>query len=249
MRLALLTDIHEDLPSLQKVLRRLSRTGYDRLICLGDIAGYSPKYYSYPGSRDAHACLELLREREAIIIPGNHDLHEAGRIPEHSDIFSFPPDWYKLSLEERSERSGGRIWLHEDQAQSNFTSDDMDLLGSLPEFRVLEDQGTRILLSHFAYPNLSGFAKTFYRSRREFDAHLDFMASHGCSIGFMGHAHVQGYLKADRRSFEHYAYGRTRTNGDGFAICLPPVTRNNGRRGFCIFDRDSGLLQVRRQLF
>jgi len=82
MRLAILSDIHEDFERLQLAFKKIDRKGCDSSICLGDISGYSDLHYNYPKKRNASACLDLIREKCDIIVPGNHDLHAAGKIPE-----------------------------------------------------------------------------------------------------------------------------------------------------------------------
>ena len=71
--------------------------------------GFSLPYYKYGETRDAKACLELVREKCQIIIPGNHDLHAAGKIPEHSDVFDFPANWYELDDQGRRELAGEEL--------------------------------------------------------------------------------------------------------------------------------------------
>ena len=175
MRLAIITDIHEDHANLQKVLKSIDRTGCDKLICLGDISGYSEQFYSYKRSRNASACLELVRERCDIVIPGNHDLHAAGRIPEHSAIFDFPPGWYDMAPRQQSEQTNDELWLHADDLNPGYSDADIAFLTSLPEYAILNTPGINILLSHYAYPNLSGFKKGFYSWEREFGPHFEFM--------------------------------------------------------------------------
>lgn len=62
MRLGVISDIHGNLPALKKVLPELGDV--DRLICLGDIAGYNP----YLGE-----CLELVQDTCDLVLQGNHD--------------------------------------------------------------------------------------------------------------------------------------------------------------------------------
>lgn len=71
MRWALLADVHANLEALRAVLRDLeSWPGY-RLLCAGDLVGYGP---------DPAACLELLLERDAICVAGNHEAMVLGRL-------------------------------------------------------------------------------------------------------------------------------------------------------------------------
>lgn len=62
--IALLSDIHGNLPALKAVLDLAISLGCNRFISLGDIVGY----YAQPGE-----CIDLLREHNAVNIMGNHD--------------------------------------------------------------------------------------------------------------------------------------------------------------------------------
>jgi predicted phosphodiesterase len=64
-------DIHGNREALAAALSLLQRRGVDRLVCLGDVVGYNA---------DPDECVEMLRERHAIVIAGNHDLIGTGRL-------------------------------------------------------------------------------------------------------------------------------------------------------------------------
>jgi len=75
MRLAILSDIHANLPALQAVLKRLDELGYDEILCLGDLVGY--------GAQPSE-CLDLILDREIPCLLGNHDAGVAGLLsPDH----------------------------------------------------------------------------------------------------------------------------------------------------------------------
>jgi predicted phosphodiesterase len=59
-----LSDIHSNLEAFQAVLEDMRTIRFQRMICLGDVAGYaaSPK-----------DCLDLLRTLETEVLQGNHD--------------------------------------------------------------------------------------------------------------------------------------------------------------------------------
>jgi putative phosphoesterase len=65
--IAVLSDIHGNLPALQAVLSTASSLGCDRIISLGDVVGY----YAQPGE-----CIDLLKAHNAINIMGNHDSYQ-----------------------------------------------------------------------------------------------------------------------------------------------------------------------------
>jgi diadenosine tetraphosphatase ApaH/serine/threonine PP2A family protein phosphatase len=64
MRLALIADIHSNLEALTAVLKEIDDRQVDAIYCLGDIVGY--------GS-DAAICTDMVRERCAGAVMGNHD--------------------------------------------------------------------------------------------------------------------------------------------------------------------------------
>src|SRR2546425_13266284 len=64
MRLAVLSDVHSNLPALQAVLADVDRIAPDGIWVAGDLVGYNP----WPNE-----VLEILRERHVRAIRGNHD--------------------------------------------------------------------------------------------------------------------------------------------------------------------------------
>jgi predicted phosphodiesterase len=69
MRIAIVSDIHSNLPALQAVLADMGEA--DAIWCLGDFVGYGP----WPNE-----CIALLREARVTAISGNHDLAAIGQI-------------------------------------------------------------------------------------------------------------------------------------------------------------------------
>lgn len=63
-RIAIISDIHGNLPALEAVLADIAREGVDEIICLGDVIGY--------GCRP-DACLELLKDKCMVTVRGNHE--------------------------------------------------------------------------------------------------------------------------------------------------------------------------------
>jgi len=245
MKLAILADIHEDHQRLERVLRRADREGYDRLVCLGDIAGFNNTHYRKLSERSAHKAIEMLRSRDAIVVPGNHDYHLVQRIPAVADVFDFPIEWYSMEYRERKQISADRIWLHEeDLVDPQITEADLAFLGSLEEFRIINTGDLNVLLSHYAFPNLAGFEKGFYDTPSDFTEHFNFMQRHHCQVSFTGHAHIRGFYLAEPRNFRQYAYRSKRLKYFPVCIGVPPVASNSNRSGFCIFDTERLSLSV-----
>jgi diadenosine tetraphosphatase ApaH/serine/threonine PP2A family protein phosphatase len=65
MRIAVISDIHANLHALESVLTDVDRESVDEIWCLGDVVGYGPR---------PNECCDLVRERAAISLCGNHDL-------------------------------------------------------------------------------------------------------------------------------------------------------------------------------
>ena len=64
--IALISDIHGNYPALETVLNEIDKTGCNRIISLGDVAGYYPMI---------NECAALLRGRGIQNIMGNHDYY------------------------------------------------------------------------------------------------------------------------------------------------------------------------------
>jgi predicted phosphodiesterase len=61
---AIISDIHSNLPALLAVLEDIASRGIGRIVCLGDVVGYGP---------DPVACWRLVSETCETVIRGNHD--------------------------------------------------------------------------------------------------------------------------------------------------------------------------------
>ena len=78
MHLAILSDIHSNLPALEAVLSSIERAGVERRWCLGDVVGYGA---------EPDACARLVDQSCELCLVGNHDLAVLGQL----DISSFSP--------------------------------------------------------------------------------------------------------------------------------------------------------------
>jgi predicted phosphodiesterase len=72
MRIALLSDVHGNLPAFEAVLTDIESAGAEQLWCLGDLVGYGAQ---------PDECVALARERCTLSLAGNHDLVVTGEIP------------------------------------------------------------------------------------------------------------------------------------------------------------------------
>ncbi|MBN2659364.1 MAG: metallophosphoesterase family protein [Spirochaetales bacterium] len=77
MKVLLLSDIHGNSVALEAVLAEPEARACREIWVLGDLAGYGP---------EPDRCYSMLRDRKALLIPGNHDLYYGGKM--RSDFFS-----------------------------------------------------------------------------------------------------------------------------------------------------------------
>jgi hypothetical protein len=99
MRIAVISDVHANLPALEAVLDDVRGVCVDELWSLGDVVGYGP---------NPNECCALVQERASLALCGNHDLAVLGTI----DIDEFTGDaaaaarWTAAILD-----PGARKWL------------------------------------------------------------------------------------------------------------------------------------------
>lgn len=119
--IALISDIHGNLPALEAVLADIDRVGgVDGIFCLGDVVGYGP---------EPIACIDLVSARCKVYLQGNHE-HAVVHGP-----LGFHPaarraiDWTQRQIEEQPPAKRQALW---------------DLLRHLPQRHEMGD----ILLVH-----------------------------------------------------------------------------------------------------
>jgi predicted phosphodiesterase len=78
LRLAIISDIHANLPALESVLAEIQEADVDELWCLGDVVGYGAQ---------PDECAALVAERCDLCLVGNHDLAVLGEL----DVSAFSP--------------------------------------------------------------------------------------------------------------------------------------------------------------
>jgi predicted phosphodiesterase len=71
MRIAVISDIHSNLHALEAVLTDIEANAIDEIWCLGDVVGYGPR---------PNECADIVRERSAVALVGNHDLAAIGTL-------------------------------------------------------------------------------------------------------------------------------------------------------------------------
>ena len=102
---AVITDIHANLPALQAALARIDELGIDRIYCGGDLVGYGP----HPNEVRA-----LIAEREIPTIYGNYDYAIARDLEDCGCAYITPHD------KEIGQQSVDWTLVHTDQTSKDF---------------------------------------------------------------------------------------------------------------------------------
>ncbi|MBF0627491.1 MAG: metallophosphoesterase family protein [Magnetococcales bacterium] len=90
MRIALISDIHGNLPALRAVLQALPQV--DLLLCAGDLVGYYP---------DVNEVCVAVRQSGAWTVRGNHDAYLLDLLPSDPDRrVAYRTDWSRAVLAE-----------------------------------------------------------------------------------------------------------------------------------------------------
>lgn len=245
MRIGLISDIHEDIHNLEKALLALEGLA-DEIYCLGDITGFTDEFYSF--KPDANECIRLVRENCSGVVIGNHDLYSVQKIPRHCSGFQFPENWYSLSEAKKREIAGKKIWLYTNEDPPELSDFNKAWLNQLPEYKKCEIAGSKILLSHFFYPDLTGSETLKKFTYTSVSSHQAYMSALGADMAFCGHVHSEGLLKASRKQLgvrrilgmpvAFSAFEKKSKIEKNEFIAIPAVASGHRRSGFALFDTE-----------
>ena len=244
MRLGIISDIHSDVLALEAALKILSAREYDKLICLGDIAGYSYHYKNNIEGRNSDECIKLVKQHCDYVMAGNHDMYWSMRLPDYLRKIKYPENWYKLNLKERMNFSNESIWLYDDEVDETILTEHIEFLTTLPETYIMECEKFSVLFTHFLYPDITGSSKFFPTAIEHFRPHLKFMKTNNCLLGIAGHAHLHGYSVTSMDNFRYNFFGKTKLDPLPQVIVGPAITRGDSKNGFMIFDTETNELEV-----
>ena len=237
MRIGIIGDIHEDLVALKDAFSILEHASCDQIVCLGDIVGYKVTAYHYLDTRNAHECIAMVKANCSAVVVGNNDLYQIRKLPEFKGGFDFPPNWYDLDFYERKALGKENVFLYEDvQLPSLLTKNDRAYLEDLPETFIIDHDKGKILLSHFAFPDLLGVGTYFPKTAEEFQDHLTFIERHHCTLGFSGHMHFEGVSICNRQTLKRNDFVKCSVPDSTQWIYGPCVARGRFNNGVMIFD-------------
>ncbi len=95
LRVAVISDIHSNLPALSAVLGAVDAARDEEVWCLGDVVGYGAA---------PDACADLLRDRCQLCLVGNHDLAVLGEldVAAFSETAAAAVDWTRANVAEET---------------------------------------------------------------------------------------------------------------------------------------------------
>ncbi len=161
MKIALISDIHANLPALEAVLRHARRREAEAVWNAGDLVGYGP----FPD-----AVVQRLREEEVVSIVGNYDLKML-------EILAKEEDWRK---KKGPEKTFAFRWAHD-----QLSLESRQYLSFLPHEIRWTVEGRRVLITH-ASPASNKEHLTYYTSKKRLRK-LAKMAD--ADIVICGHSH------------------------------------------------------------
>lgn len=216
-RFGLVADVHANLQALEAVLAHFDAEGVDEIWCLGDVVGYGG---------DPAACVELVRERCAGTVRGNHDAAAVDR--RLRDGFN-PHARAAIELQAELLDAETLAWL-----------------SGLPPLIELDD----VVLLHGSVSDPEGFP--YVMGAWDADRELRALAARW---GFYGHTHVPaGWRKAlDHDAPERIEFptsGEIPLDAPGRYLVNPGAVgqpRDGDPRAACaVFDRAAARLRIAR---
>jgi len=166
-RIAILSDIHANLPALTAVLEDVRKAGITEIFFGGDTVGYAAK---------ADECVSLVRHHGGRSVLGNHDYYTNAVIANEENIPG-GQGW-----------TGNPVWAGVIHAARTLSADNARWLAELPGFMEIPGGIISHASLHFAeewpYLHSSGDAAPT----------LDLLEKKRYGIGFFGHTHQQTHF-------------------------------------------------------
>lgn len=173
MKIAVITDVHANLPALEAVLGAIRAEQCDAIFHVGDAIAIGP----YPAE-----CLDLLQKTPNLhCVAGNHDLYFVDGLPTPQ------PNWMSDGEAEH------QLWTHKQLGEQRKA-----VISRWPLIHKDVFEGVNAVFVHYGF---SGSGKDFagvVRNPKETD--LDHMfAEHEADLVFFGHDHSPSDMKGKAR--------------------------------------------------
>ena len=175
MRTAIISDIHANQEACEVVLSDIETRSVDRIICLGDVIGYGP---------DPSACIDLVSERCAFSLLGNHDFASLYEPTNFNPIAAKGSYWTRDQFESST-----------DEMDRAATARRQAFLHLMKYYAFLDDNRDFLLVHASPRKPLSEYLFQDDVQKPSKLAHA-FLAMPG-AYAFVGHTHVPGVFSAE----------------------------------------------------
>ncbi|MGM0575601.1 MAG: metallophosphoesterase family protein [Myxococcota bacterium] len=211
MKIALISDVHSNVEALKTALAWIDAHGIERIYCLGDVVGYGA---------DPNPCCDLIRQRCAVTLMGNHDAAVVGVMD---------TDYYYPAARDAI------FWT-----RRQLTPDNFRWLYGLPYTHMLEDAG----LYHAAPIRPSGFY--YVVQARDAQAHTA-VYDKLRTWSFVGHSHLTFQFVLNEKKAKDVTGKRLQPKaGRKFIVNVgsvgQPRDRDN-RLCFGVYDTEAGAFE------
>jgi predicted phosphodiesterase len=245
MKIGFLTDIHEDIKSLQKAFKLVEQEKADSIICLGDIVGFALPFYKNIDDRDADRCIKLIKENCSYAVLGNHDLFAIRQTPKFTFGFNYGKNWYALDYEKRSKLAKQKIWLYEDsEIPTTLNDHSVEYLRGLNEYEIFQAGNLNIFISHFCFPDFSGSSIFFPEQPFHLKKHFEFIENLDCRISFSGHGHPEGCVITDEEKLSLINFGEYIIKSSRNWLVVPCVANTSRKNGVLVFDTNNFSIKI-----
>jgi len=218
MKYGILGDIHGNLSALEAVLARMDAAGVETLISVGDVVGYGAA---------PRECIALLRERDAVVVKGNHDAACIGEL----DDSNFNP-YARAAV----------AWT-----RAELSEDDIRWLTELPMTATLEH--CQVAHGTLHHPEFYDYVLSI----TDADPSLDVMVRPVC---FVGHSHIPLTVMRFVDSPERSAYTfDTEIDLSQTTVALINVGSvgqprdENPQTAYALYDSDTRRVAIRRTTY
>jgi predicted phosphodiesterase len=172
MKIAIMTDLHANLPALKAVLPHFAEEEIDEIVHLGDAISIGPQ---------PRECLEMLKSHSGVsLIMGNHDHWYANGLPDPE------PNWM----------TAGEL-QHQHWTHKQLSNDFKNWVRTWPWIIEREIDGFKLAFMHYALgPDGRSYKDIIFRPTSE---KLDSYFGGQADLYFYGHVHVASDIQGQAR--------------------------------------------------
>ncbi|MFX1704737.1 metallophosphoesterase family protein [Chitinophaga sp. CC14] len=164
LKLAIISDIHANLPALISVLEDIEQFGAHQVYCLGDLTDAAPWH---------NEVIDLIRQKNIPVIMGNHD-----------ERIAFDHPVYPLSKHTPEEQAARLLAIN--YTKETIKPQHAAFLAELPRHIQMDVAGLKVLLVHGSTRSNDEY---LYHDHDENDL-LGMMDEHHADIMVTGHTHL-----------------------------------------------------------